>query len=72
MVYDLLFVYCLMYNKNSMNIRNDCVHGRGFNTGEELEFAFKAVLLCIYMIEYRMNLVLDKIKPKNGIVAEVT
>lgn len=57
LIYDLMFVYSFMYNSNSFNIRNECIHGRGYNTPSEIQFAFKVTLLSIYMIEYRIDLV---------------
>jgi len=30
---DLLFVYHFMYNGNSLNIRNECIHGRDYLKG---------------------------------------
>lgn len=56
---DLLFVYHFMYNSNSLNIRNECIHGRGYFEGYMLKFAFKVTMLALYMIRYRINLILD-------------
>lgn len=47
---DLLFVYHFMYNSNSLNIRNECIHGRDYIEGYQLEFAFKITLFALYMI----------------------
>lgn len=52
---DLLFVYHFMYNGNSLNIRNECIHGRNFTEGEQLHFAFKVTLLSLYMIIFRIK-----------------
>lgn len=57
---DLMFVYCLMYNSNSFNIRNECIHGRGYDTERELRFAFRATLLSIYMMDHRYRLAISK------------
>lgn len=58
LIHDLMFVYCFMYNSNSLNIRNECIHGRGFNNSVgEIRFAFRVTLLSIYMMEYRKKLV---------------
>lgn len=54
---DLLFVYHFMYNGNSFNIRNECIHGRDYIEGNRLVFGFKMTLLAIYMIRYRINLI---------------
>lgn len=52
---DLLFVYNFMYNSNSLNIRNECIHGRNYIMESNREFAFKTVLLSIYMIIFRIK-----------------
>jgi len=58
LIHDLMFVYCFMYNSNSLNIRNECIHGRGFNNSVgEIRFAFRVTLLSIFMMDYRMKLV---------------
>ena len=54
---DLLFVYHYMYNGNSLNIRNECMHGRDYLSGSRLTFAFRLTLLAIYMILYRINVI---------------
>ena len=59
-IYDLVFIYFVMYNGHSFNIRNDCIHGRGYDSDAELQFAFKATLLCIYMIDYRIMLISEQ------------
>ena len=56
---DLLFVYHFMYNSNSLNIRNECIHGREYFEGYMLKFAFKVTMLALYMIRFRINLILD-------------
>lgn len=55
---DLLFVYHFMYNSNSLNIRNECIHGRDYFEGYRLKFAFKVTMLALYMIRYRINSIL--------------
>jgi len=52
---DLLFVYNIMYNSNSMNIRNECVHGRNYLRDNSLNFAITATLFAVYMITFRIN-----------------
>lgn len=64
LIYDLMFVYSFMYNSNSLNIRNECIHGRGYNTTGEIRFAFRVTLLSIYMMEYRIKLISDTAKNK--------
>ena len=55
---DLLFVYHFMYNSNSLNIRNECIHGRDYFEGYRLKLAFKVTMLALYMIRYRTNSIL--------------
>lgn len=55
---DLLFVYHFMYNSNSLNIRNECIHGRDYFEGYRLKLAFKVTMLALYMIRYRINSIL--------------
>ena len=52
---DLLFVYHTMYNSNSLNIRNQCVHGRSYINKSQLPFAFRTTLFAIYMICFRIK-----------------
>lgn len=56
---DLLFVYHFMYNSNSLNIRNECIHGRDYLEDYRLKLAFKVTMLALYMVRYRINLILD-------------
>lgn len=56
---DLLFVYHFMYNGNSLNIRNECVHGRNYLEGGQLRYAFKVTLLALYMILFRIKVIED-------------
>lgn len=64
---DLLFVYHFMYNGNSLNIRNECIHGRDYIEGDQLKFAFKVTLLALYMVRHRINLIQQNISKKNQI-----
>ena len=59
---DLLFVYHFMYNSNSLNIRNECVHGRDFLSSGRLILAFKIAMLSIIMIEYRIKIIKENSK----------
>ena len=59
---DLLFVYHFMYNSNSLNIRNECIHGRDFLSNGRLILAFKITLLSILMIDSRINLIKENSK----------
>lgn len=64
---DLLFVYHFMYNSNSLNIRNECIHGREYFEGYMLKFAFKVTMLALYMIRFRINLILDNSNSYNEV-----
>lgn len=57
---DIFFVYNYMYNSNSLNIRNECIHGRKYLEGNSLEFAFKLTLISLYLIIYRINVITQK------------
>ena len=59
---DLLFIYHFMYNSNSLNIRNECIHGRDFLSNGRLILAFKITLLSILMIDSRINLIKENSK----------
>ena len=37
-----------MYNGNSLNIRNECIHGRNYSQGGQLRYAFKVTFLSLY------------------------
>lgn len=54
---DLLFVYHFMYNGNSLNVRNECLHGRDYMNGGRVRFAFRLTLLAIYMVMYRIDVI---------------
>lgn len=58
---DLLFVYNIMYNSNSLNVRNECIHGRDYLSGSSLKFAFTVTLFAIYMITFRINTIRDNV-----------
>lgn len=64
---DLLFVYHFMYNSNSLNIRNESIHGRDFFEGYRLKIAFKITMLALYMIRYRINLILANSNSHNEV-----
>lgn len=58
---DLIFVYHMMYNGNSCNVRNECIHGRNYLFGGSLRFAFRATLFAIHMINFRINTIKNNI-----------
>lgn len=57
---DLLFVYHYLYNSNSLNIRNECIHGRNYLSGDSLLFGFKVTLCALYMLIKRFELITSK------------
>lgn len=52
---DLIFVYNCMYNGNSLNIRNELMHGRKYLRDGSLHFGFRTTLLCLFMIINRIE-----------------
>lgn len=63
---DILFVYNFMYNGNSLNIRNECAHGRDYLSGSRLNFAFKVTLGSLLMIMKRIRIILERSKQKDN------
>lgn len=58
-VADLFFIHFCMYGENGLNIRNDCIHGNGYWSEEQILFAFKVTLFCLYSIGSRCDAVLE-------------
>ena len=58
---DLLYVYNIMYISNSFNVRNECVHGRDYLEGNRLHFAFRATLMAIAMVNFRIKTIQDNV-----------
>lgn len=58
---DFMYIYNIMYNSNSFNIRNECIHGRDYMHSDNLKFAFKATLFAIYMVVFRIKTIQDNI-----------
>lgn len=58
---DLIYVYNIMYNGNSFNVRNECIHGRDYLSGGSFKFAFRATLFAIHMIEFRIKTIKDNV-----------
>ena len=64
---DLLFIYNCMYNSHSLNIRNECIHGREYLSQRGLHLALRATLISIMMIEQRMQTIFyNRRKQVNG------
>ena len=60
-VSDLLFIYNYLYNGNSLNVRNECIHGRNYLKEGALMFAFKIALASLYMLIRRLEVVTSNI-----------
>lgn len=60
-VADFIFVYNTMYNGNSFNIRNECLHGRNYLSGNNARFPFKVTLFVIHMINFRIKTIKENI-----------
>lgn len=59
---DLLFVYHYLYNSHSLNIRNECVHGRNYLAEDSLTFALKITLSSVYILIQHLNQFYDNKK----------
>lgn len=57
-VNDLFFVYNVMYNSNSLNVRNEFIHGRKYFEKNNLDFVFKLTLICIKIIQKRIDAIM--------------
>lgn len=51
----MLFIYHFMYNSNSLNIQNECIHGRDYLSDTNLRLAFRVTLLSILMLDRRIK-----------------
>lgn len=47
--------------EDSYNIRNECVHGRDYLEGNSLHFAFRATLMAIAMVNFRIKTIQDNV-----------
>lgn len=43
-------IYYIMYSTNGFNVRNDCIHGRQYQNGFDIDRAFRLTLICLYMM----------------------
>lgn len=59
---DLFFIHFCMFGENGLNIRNACIHGNGYCHGSQISFAFKVTLIALYMIGWRLEVVLGNMK----------
>ncbi len=57
-VSDFVFIHFALFAENGLGIRNECIHGNGYNTEEkDIVFAIKVTLFCLHLLEYRMQLI---------------
>ena len=61
---DLFFIHFCMFGENGLNIRNACVHGNDYLSSERMQFAFKVTLISLYMIGWRIDMILSNIQPE--------
>lgn len=54
---DLFMAYNFMYNGNSLNIRNECIHGRNYLSGRSLRFGFRITMIIINMLYQRLEII---------------
>lgn len=54
---DLYMAYNFMYNGNSLNIRNECIHGRRYLSGKSLKLGFRITLIIINMLYQRLEII---------------
>ena len=52
---EFLFVHYVMYSPNGFNIRNECVHGRQFQSISDIKGAFRLTVICTYMMLKRLE-----------------
>ena len=60
---DLFFIHFCMFGENGLNIRNACIHGNDYLSNERMQFAFKVTLISLYMIGWRIDMILRNTQP---------
>jgi len=56
---DILMTFNYMYNGNSLNVRNECIHGRNYQSGDSLRFAFRITLLVLNTLIDRLHVLIE-------------
>ena len=51
---EFVFVYYVMYSSNGFNVRNDCIHGQGYQDPEDVALAYRLTVICTYMMKKRL------------------
>ncbi len=59
---DLFFIHFCMFGENGLNIRNACIHGNDYLSSERMTFAFKITLISLYMIGWRIEIILRNLQ----------
>ena len=52
---EFVFVYYAMYSSNGFNVRNDCIHGQGYQDPAGVAFAYRLTVICTYMMMKRLR-----------------
>ncbi len=58
---DILMAFNYMYNVNSLNIRNECIHGRDYQDGDSLRYAFRLTLFVMNTLLNRIRIIEENI-----------
>lgn len=66
-VSDLFFTYYSLYNSNSFNIRNECIHGNDYLSDNNLLYAFKITLFCLKLILNRIHRIEEQIQTSKDV-----
>lgn len=53
---EFLFVYYVMYSSNGFNVRNDCIHGQGYQDPVDVALAYRLTVTCTYMMMKRLQI----------------
>lgn len=61
---DMLMAFNYMYNGNSLNIRNECIHGRDYQDGDSLRYAFRLTLFVMNTLLNRIRIIEENIDSK--------
>ena len=59
---DILMAFNYMYNGNSLNIRNECIHGRDYQNGNSLRYAFRLTLYVMNTLLHRIRIIENNIE----------
>lgn len=54
----------------SLNVRNECLHGRDYINGSRVRYAFRLTLLAIYMMKYRIDVIYENMSDDEGVESD--